>query len=81
MVRGLVSIVVPVYNTVEYVEECIKSVLNQTYTNWELILVNDGSTDGSEIICEQYTAGDDRIKLIHQKNGGQSKARNEALTL
>ncbi len=81
MENGLVSIIVPVYNTAEYIGECIRSVLRQTYANWELILVNDGSTDGSQTICEQYQVNDNRIKLIHQENSGQSKARNEALKL
>lgn len=81
MKKELVSIIVPVYNTAEYIGECIRSVLSQTFTNWELILVNDGSTDDSQTICEKYKENDKRIKLIHQENGGQSKARNEALRL
>lgn len=73
----LISIIVPVYNTERYLEECIQSVINQTYQEWELILVDDGSTDKSGAICDKYS--DSRIRVIHQKNGGQSKARNVAL--
>lgn len=81
MEKGLVSIIVAVYNTAQYIEECIESVLNQTYCHWELILVDDGSTDNSGEICEKYRTDDRRIRVIHQKNGGQSKARNEALKI
>lgn len=73
----LISIIVPVYNTANYLRECIQSVISQSYKEWELILVDDGSTDTSGEICDEYI--DDRIHVIHQKNGGQSKARNTAL--
>ena len=75
----LISIIVPVYNTEEYIEECIKSVLNQSYVHWEMILVDDGSSDKSGEICDAYSRTDIRIKVFHQDNGGQSKARNLAL--
>ena len=71
-----VSIIVPVYNVKKYITQCIDSVLNQEYINIELILIDDGSNDGSEIICEEYAQKDDRIKVIHKKNEGQSIARN-----
>ncbi len=73
----LISIIVPVYNTENYLRECIQSVISQSYKEWELILVDDGSTDTSGEICDEYI--DARIHVIHQKNGGQSKARNTAL--
>lgn len=75
----LISVIVPVYNTEQYLEKCIKSILTQTYNNIELILVNDGSTDNSGDICDVYAKNDSRIIVIHKENGGQSTARNEAL--
>jgi glycosyltransferase involved in cell wall biosynthesis len=73
------SIVVPVHNKELYINETIDSIINQTYTNFELILVNDGSTDESAIICEQYALKDIRIKVFHQKNAGVSSARNRGV--
>ena len=75
----LISIIVPVYNVEEYLKECIDSILNQTYKNLEIILVNDGSTDKSGSICEDYAKVDSRIKVVHKKNGGLSDARNLGL--
>ena len=72
----LVSIIVPVYNVEQYIDECIQSLLRQTLNNIEIVLVDDGSTDGSGIICDKYAKKDIRVRVIHQKNGGQSKARN-----
>ena len=77
----LISIVVPVYNVEQYLDACINSVRNQTYTNWELILVDDGSTDRSSTICDKYVENDSRIRVIHKKNGGLSSARNEGIKL
>lgn len=74
-----VSIIVPVYNTGPYLPKCIDSILAQTFGDFELILVNDGSTDSSGRICEEYAARDGRIRVIHQENQGQSVARNRAL--
>ena len=65
-----VSVIVPVYNSKEYLPQCIRSILNQTYSDLELILVNDGSTDGSGQVCDQFAQQDDRIKVIHQENKG-----------
>lgn len=73
------SVIIPVYNVERYLERCIESVLAQTYTDWEMILVDDGSTDSSGAICDRYAAVDDRIKVFHTANGGQSRARNIAL--
>jgi glycosyltransferase involved in cell wall biosynthesis len=77
----LVSIIVPVYNVEPYLEKCLDSILNQSYGCFEIILINDGSTDKSGIICEKYAGSIGDIKLIHQENMGISKARNEGLSL
>lgn len=71
-----VSIIVPVYRAEKYVSKCIDSILNQTYPNWELILVDDGSPDNSGSICDEYAAKDSRIRVFHKENGGVSSARN-----
>lgn len=78
-----VSVIVPVYNAGPYLTQCIDSILNQTYHNIELILVNDGSTDGSATICESYRQVDQRVRLINKKlgGGGVGAARNSALPL
>lgn len=73
------SIITPVYNVAEYLDECINSIIDQTYSDWELFLIDDGSTDSSPEICKKYARQDDRIIYIHKKNGGQSSARNLAL--
>lgn len=75
----LVTIIIPVYNVEEYLEQCIESVCAQTYKNLEIILVDDGSTDKSAQICDRYALDDKRIKVIHQKNKGLSAARNKGL--
>lgn len=74
-----VSIIVPVYNVELYVEECLESLVNQTYKNIEIILIDDGSTDASGAICDNYSAKDERVKVIHQANGGLSSARNAGI--
>ncbi len=76
-----ISIIVPIYNVEKYVGKCIESILAQSYTNFELILVNDGSTDISYDICREYEQKDERIRLITQENGGVSKARNAGLSI
>ena len=75
----MVSVIVPIYNVEEYLEECLESIRNQTYTNIEVILVNDGSTDGSKEICEQFCQQDNRFKLVTQENKGLSAARNRGV--
>ena len=75
----MISIIVPVYNVENYLEECLDSIKNQTYTDIEVILVNDGSTDGSKEICERYCEQDSRFHLIDQVNQGQSVARNNGV--
>lgn len=79
MASSLISIIIPVYNTEKYLDRCIQSVLAQTYTNWELLLIDDGSTDSSGIICDKYAAHDNRIRVFHKPNGGVSSARNLGL--
>lgn len=71
-----ISIIVPVYNVEQYLDECIQSIINQTYSNLEIILIDDGSTDSSSKMCDCYANQDSRIKVIHQKNAGLSAARN-----
>ena len=81
MVNDLLSIVVPVYNVAPYLERSIQSILGQTYRNLEIILVDDGSTDGSGEICEKYARMDPRVKLITQENRGASAARRNGIRL
>ena len=73
------SVIVPVYNTEKYLRECIDSILAQTFTDFELILVDDGSTDSSGAICDEYAGKDPRIQVIHQENGGVTRARKAAM--
>jgi len=77
----LINIIVPVYNTEKYIRKCLDSIVNQTYRNLEIIVVDDGSTDSSGDICDEYAHKDARIKVIHKENGGVSSARNAALDL
>ncbi len=77
----IISIIVPVYNVEDYISECIDSILTQTFSDWELILVDDGSTDSSGKICDEYALKDSRIKVIHKNNGGLSSARNAGLDI
>lgn len=76
---SLISVIVPVYNAQEYLQACIDSILDQTFRDFELILVNDGSTDNSPELCDRYAERDSRIHVIHQVNQGQAAARNRAL--
>lgn len=77
--KPLISIIVPVYNAEKHLLQCIKSITTQTYHNLEIILINDGSTDNSGIICDKLASEDKRIIVIHKKNGGISSARNKGL--
>lgn len=77
----LVSVIVPVYNAEEYLERCVGSVLKQEYTNFELFLVDDGSSDGSAALCDSFAREDARVRVIHKENTGVSDSRNQALQL
>lgn len=77
----LISVIIPVYNVEKYLERCIESVCNQSYKNLEIILIDDGSTDGSGRICDKKREGDVRIIVYHKENGGQGTARNKGLDL
>ena len=75
----LISVVVPVYNTEKYLKDCLESILNQTFTNFEVICVDDGSPDNSFAILNQYAKLDERVKVIRQNNKGVSISRNNAI--
>ena len=77
----LISVIIPVYNADEYLSECVDSVLKQTYKNLEIILVDDGSSDNSSAICDDYSLRDNRVKVIHKENGGVSSARNAGIEM
>lgn len=79
MDNALITIIVPVYKVENYLKRCIESVLSQSYPNWELILVDDGSPDNCPAMCDEYASKDVRIKVIHKPNGGLSSARNAGL--
>src|SRR4051812_34034895 len=76
-----ISIIVPVFNVEKYIHDCLESILNQSFIDFELILVNDGSSDRSGVICDEYSKKDNRITVIHKENGGQSTARNRGIDL
>lgn len=71
----MITIVIPAFNVGQYLESCLESILNQTYQNFEIILIDDGSTDNTSRICDTYSQRDTRIKVIHQSNAGVSAAR------
>ena len=79
--RPLVSVIIPVYNVEKYLERCVDSVLAQTYTNLEIILIDDGSTDTSGKICDEYAQKDARIRVLHKKNTGIADTRNIGLDI
>ena len=77
----MISVIVPIYNVEQYLKKCIESIISSTYANLEIILVDDGSTDGSGKICDEFQAKDKRIRVVHKKNGGLSDARNVGLEI
>ena len=77
MLNISVSIIVPVYKAEAYLHRCLDSILAQTFTDWELLLVDDGSPDRSGVICDEYASKDDRIRVFHKENGGVSSARQK----
>ena len=81
MNKAKLSVIVPVYNVEKYIHRCIDSIISQTYADMEIILVDDGSTDKSGKICEEYKQKDNRVVVLHKENGGQSTARNVALDI
>ena len=76
-----ISVIVPIYNVKEYLDKCISSICNQTYKNLEIILVDDGSTDGSATICDAFAKKDDRIVVIHKENGGLTSTRKAGVNI
>lgn len=79
--QPLISIIIPIYNVEPYLDRCINSILAQTYTNIEIILIDDGSSDNSPQICEDFARKDERVVVIHKKNGGQAEARNQGIDI
>ena len=76
-----ISVIIPIYNAEKYLPRCLDSIINQTYSNLEIILINDGSSDASGNICDSYAKEDSRVKVIHQSNAGVSAARNAGLDI
>ena len=74
--KPLISVLVPIYNVSEFLDNCIRSIINQSYKNLEILLLDDGSTDNSGEICDKYSERDSRIRVIHKKNEGLSATRN-----
>lgn len=81
MSQPLISVIVPVYNVEKYLDKCVRSIMNQTYRNLEIILVDDGSPDNCPAMCDAYAKEDPRIKVIHKENGGQADARNQGIDI
>ncbi len=79
MSESLISVIVPVYNAQKYLDGCMETILNQTWQNLEILLVDDGSADESGAMCDSYAAKDERVRVLHKENGGVSSARNLGL--
>ena len=79
MKEKLISVIIPIYKVEQYLDECVESIIKQTYKNLEIILVDDGSPDGCPQMCDEWARKDERIRVVHKKNGGLSSARNAGL--
>ena len=79
--KSLISVIVPIYNVEKYLERCVDSIVNQTYRNLEIILVDDGSPDNCPKMCDDFAKKDSRIRVVHKKNGGLSDARNSGMKI
>ena len=79
MCEPLISVIVPAYNAEAFLDQCLESIVAQSYSHLEILVVDDGSTDGTGSLCDQWARRDERIRIIHQTNGGHSAARNAAL--
>ena len=79
--NNIISVIIPVYNVEKYIVQCLESVLNQSYKELEVILIDDGSTDRSGEICDFYAKKDGRVRVIHQENGGAARAKNAGLRI
>ena len=77
--KPAISVIIPVYNVEKYLDKCIKSVIAQTFSSLEILLIDDGSTDNSGAMCDSYALNDARIRVIHKQNGGLSDARNRGI--
>ena len=77
--NSLISVIVPIYNVEKYLDKCVDSIINQTYKNLEIILVDDGSPDNCPQMCDDYAKKDSRIRVVHKENGGLSDARNAGM--
>ena len=77
----LISVIVPVYNSMQTIDSCVDSIVNQTYGNIEIILIDDGSTDESSNLCDLWAENDSRVLVVHQRNGGVSAARNHGIEM
>ena len=77
----IISIIIPIFNAGKYIKECVNSITVQSYSNYEIILVNDGSTDNSNLICDELSKYNDKIKVFHKENGGVCSARNFGITV